>query len=651
MIPSALIPFGSRRRAAAAVLALAVLVLAALPAAAQTTAKTKEKPDQDKPVRIITEEIQVVGQAPKEQPVATVTRIEQIRLDLNRPLDLAEAIRYAPGVSVTVGNKSEFTLKLRGMDARRIVLLIDGVPSYEPYYGTFDLKTVAAAGIQTLQITKGPSSVLYGPNTLGGIVNVITKRPGDDPFLTVNAGFGADRTQAGGLDGGVRWGRFALVGNVGWQASHGYAYPDEAAGTDIFYANTAYHRLNLNGKIFYAPNDRTEIMVNGNVYSSDYGMPAALGVQSARYWHFKNWDRYGLNAGGYTSLGGDSTLRFRAFGVNYQNTLDQYKDAAMTKRQFESTFDNTVYGAFALAEFGLGAGNRLKASLSFQRDEARIQDDAGLPFDAYDQGTFSAALEDVFSLAEKWQVIGGLSLDVIDKFTGDSASRLNPMIGVRFLPFEALDVHVSASMKSRMPNMRALYSTSGGNPDLLSETGTNAELGATWSKGVFVSASVFTYRFKNMIDSYVLADGSKRYLNVGKAHIAGAEIQVQKTVGPLEATIGYTYLDHRNESDDRPLDALSPHRLNFDLTLRPLGGLRLSAFGLYGSTSSWWDSKTMANVEIPGYFNLDAVLAYRVKTVEVFLKATNIFNQYIYTEPIYPWRGRFVEIGAKIDVF
>jgi len=91
--------------------------------------------------------------------------------------------------------------------------------------------------------------------------------------------------------------------------------------------------------------------------------------------------------------------------------------------------------------------------------------------------------------------------------------------------------------------------------------------------------------------------------------------------------------------------------LNFDLTVKPLAGLRLSAFGLYGSTSSWWDSKKSVNVEIPSYFNLDAVLACRVKMVEVFLKASNIFNQYIYTEPIYPWRGRFFEIGAKVDVF
>ena len=118
-------------------------------------------------------------------------------------------------MNVTIGSKHEATLKLRGMDSRRIALLIDGVPSYEPYYGSFDLKTVSAAGLDSIQVTKGPSSVLYGPNTLAGIVNVITRRPGEDPFLTVQGSLGAKKPHSAGLDGGFRLNRFSFVGDVG----------------------------------------------------------------------------------------------------------------------------------------------------------------------------------------------------------------------------------------------------------------------------------------------------------------------------------------------------------------------------------------------------------------------------------------------------
>lgn len=630
---------------------LAVIIVlpgTALPSSLQQAEKQDQKTEKQTK---ITEEIQVVGKLPREQPVATVTRIEATKIEENKPLDLSEVLRYAPGVNVTVGNKYEFTLKLRGMDSRRIALLIDGVPSYEPYYGSFDLKTISAAGLDSLQITKGPSSVLYGPNTLAGIVNVITRRPQGEPFLVLRASGGTRKTYSTELDGGFQIGKFALAGGVSSQQSDGFAYPDPSTGSEVYWKNSDYQRLNLSAKVYYAPSAGTEIMVNGGTYASEYGMPPAVGVQRARYWHFKDWDRTTLNAGGYTSLGGGSILRFRAFMVSYQNTLDQYKDAAMKVRQFESTFDNSVYGAFALAELALAPSNSLKVSLNFQKDIARTQDDVGLPFTEYDQGTFSAAVEDHFSLSPSWKIVGGLSLDVIDKFIGGSASRVNPLFGIKFTPTDRLDFHLSFAQKSRLPNMRALYSSSNGNPDLLSETGTNGEIGVSWEGPLTVSASIFLYSFKNMIDTMTLPDGTRKYWNVGKARINGFEVQAGRSIGGLEGTLSYTYLDHRNVTDDRPLDALSPHTLSFDLTARPLERLRLSLYGLFASKSNWFDFTAVKMLSIPEYFNLDAVAAYEVGRVEVFLKASNIFNDYIYSEPIFPWRSRYFEAGAKVRIF
>ncbi|MBN1940430.1 MAG: TonB-dependent receptor, partial [Candidatus Aminicenantes bacterium] len=500
-------------------------------------------------------------------------------------------------------------------------------------------------------ITKGPSSVLYGPNTLAGIVNVMTRRPGEDPYLSVQGSLGGNKTRNVVLDGGFRLNRFAFSGVAGYQDSDGFTYPDPETGEKNDWMNTYYKRFNLNAKVYYTPNDDTEIMINGGLYQSDYGMPPAVGIQKARYWYFKNWDRYALNAGGFTSLADGVTLRFRAFYVNYRNTLDQFKDKEMTKRQFEGTFDNYVYGAFALSEFVLSSSNTLKASLNYQRDLARTQDDVGLPFDEYDQGTFSAAVEDHLSLGDKWKVIGGLSFDLISKYSGGTYNRLNPMIGLKFTPNEALDMHVSFSQKSRFPNMRAMYSHSSGNPDLLSEMGTNVEGGFTWDGPVRISGSLFTYRFKNMIDSLTLADGTKRYWNVGKARIDGFEIQLSKSLGWVEGTLNYTNLDHRNETDNRPLDLISCSSLSFDLTLRPAAGLRLSVFGLSASEAPWYDFSSLTILRVPGYFNLDVVAAYDFGRFELFVKVSNIFDDYLYTEPIFPWRSRFFEFGARVDVF
>ncbi|MGB8951417.1 MAG: TonB-dependent receptor [Candidatus Aminicenantales bacterium] len=644
-----LISSNDRFKKLARFLSLCLLFLAALP----ISIFSQEKGDQEKTLEKqiqITEEILVIGKAPKELPVSTVTRLDFTRIDRHKPRDLSEVIKYAPGVMVTFGDKDVYSLKLRGMDARRIALLVDGIPVYEPYFSTFDLKTVAAAGMDSIQITKGPSSVLYGPNTLGGIVNIITRRPGPDPFLSFRGSYGAQNTRSLGLDAAFQWKPIAFAGTVDFQDSRGFFYPDETGETNKR-TNSDYQRFNLNAKLYYTPSSRTEIMINGGIYQSEYGMPAALFIQKSRYWRFKNWDRYTLNAGGLTAIGERSTLRFRTYFVQYRNTLDQFYDAAMTLRQFESTYDNSVFGLFALGDFFLSSAHSLKLSLNYQKDIARTRDDAGLPWNKYNQGTFSIGLEDHYSISERWKLIGGLSLDYLDKFRGENKFKLNPLAGIKFSPGDYLDLHLSFSMKSRFPSMRSLYSESSGNPDLLSETGSNWEIGLTYNKGFLLTGAAFLYSFRDMIDTVRLPDGTRRYFNIGKAYINGFEMQIQKSFSGLELVLNYTYLDHNNQSDNRPLDALPHHNVNFELSVFPFRKFRASLFGLAASSSSWYDYSANTLLNIPSYFSLDALLDLDFKELDIFLKISNVLDHYFYTEPGFPLRGRYIELGVKINIF
>jgi outer membrane receptor protein involved in Fe transport len=634
-------------------LLLATLSLGLSPALAQETKEDqKAKKEEEKTVKI-TEEILVVGKAPKDVPLATVSTIVATEIERLKPRDLSDIIRFIPGSMVTFGDKDTYTLKLRGISANRIALLVDGVPVYEPYFATFDLKTVSAGGIDTVQVTKGPSSVLYGPNTLGGLVNVITKRPTQRPSLSFSGSYGDADTYSLGADGSYAWERFSLAANALYQDSGGFYYPDPELNRTLR-TNSDYERLNLNAKLYYTPSSSTEIMVNGGLYQSEYGMPAALFTQRARYWRFPKWDRSTLNAGGFTSLGGEAVLRFRTFYVNYFNTLDWFNDPAMTDLSSSSTYDNSSYGGFALAEMPTGDRNTLKASLLYQKDIARIQDDTGEPWDRFDQGTLSAGIEDHFSLTDEWKIIGGLSLDYINKFTsGENNTSLNPLIGIKFTPNDDIDFHVSFARKSRFPSMRALYSQSSGNPDLLAESGTALEFAATWNGPFYVTGSVFFNRFRNFIDTIQLPNGTRQYVNVGKAHINGFEVQVQKNLSWLAATVNYTYLDHANDTSapKRPLDAQPKYNLNFDVSFFPAKGIRIGYYGLLGSKSWWYDSRSQTLLDIPRYFDLDIIASYTFRErYEIFFRLGNIYDDYFYTEPGFPWRGRYVEVGVKLDV-
>ena len=641
-----------RSRAALLVPALVLSAAMAHPSSAfSQSAPDKKKQQEDKKQETaprITEEILVVGEAPSDLPVSTVISLGSTEIERLKPLDLSGIVKYAPGAMVTVGSKDEFTLKLRGFDNKRIALLVDGVPVIDPYYGSFDLKTVAAGNVETVQVTEGPSSVLYGPNTMGGIVNVITRRPGPEPRLSLAASYGDRNTRGLAVDSSYLWGKFGFAVTAGYQDSNGYGYRDPS-GVEQSRANSDYNRTNLNLKLYYYPTGTSEIMVNAGYYHSAYGMPPDL-YGRARYWRFPDWDRAMLNAGGFTALGERSSLRFRAFYVGYQNSLDFFIGPAMTVRQSRSTFDNADYGVFGLGDFTLAPWNALKLSVYFQADKVRTQDDVGLPWTEFDQGTFSGGIEDHITLTGQWRVIVGASWDYLDKFEGENTSRLNPLVGLKYSPVEALDLHLSYAGKSRFPSMNSLYSPGQGNPNLESERASTFELGAAYDRGITLKGAVFATKVFDLVNSFRLPNGLRTYFNIGEARMNGLEFLVQKSWSRLTGTVNYTYLDHRNVTDDRPLDVLPDHTLSLQLDVALPAKLRLGVAGLFASKSYWYDNNARELLTIPAYGYLDLVLSWSAGDFAPFVKVANVFDEYFYTEPGFPWRGRYLEVGLRADV-
>ena len=260
------------------------------------------------------------------------------------------------------------------------------------------------------------------------------------------------------------------------------------------------------------------------------------------------------------------------------------------------------------------------------------------------------AVENHWALSAGWTLIVGSSLDYLRKFEGPSTSRINPLAGLKFSPRENWEAHLSFSRKSRFPSMRSLYSPSSGNPGLLSESGNLWELGATWTGPVFLSGAVFFNHFDDMIESVRLPDGSRRFYNVGKASIDGLEIQLRKSLKTQEAMISYTYLHHRNQTENRPLDALPRHNLSIELSFSPVRRLNWTIFGLLVSSSSWYDLAGQSLLPISGYGDFETVLSFSLPRFDIFLKVSNILNKAYFTEPGFPCRGRTLELGFKADI-
>jgi outer membrane cobalamin receptor len=206
------------------------LYISSIPILAAPQEKQKEKEKEKQKQQIITEEIVVEAQLPKELPISTTSSIKTEKIESLAPRNLSEVMSYTSGTFVSSGSKNEFRIKIRGFESQRIVLLYDGIPVYEPFFNSFDLKTITADEISNIKVVKGASSVLYGPNAMGGVVNVITKRP-NPPSFALNTLYDSNNSFSISSSGAVQWKSIFFSGFASFDKSDGFEWNQNGQNT------------------------------------------------------------------------------------------------------------------------------------------------------------------------------------------------------------------------------------------------------------------------------------------------------------------------------------------------------------------------------------------------------------------------------------
>lgn len=609
----------------------------------QKKEESKKEETKKETKAMLSEEIVVIGSTPREAPLASVTRLDARQIQTQRTTELAEILRQAPGVTVSLNGKNEFSLRLRGLESQRLTLLVDGVPIYEPFFSSFDLKSLPASGLEAIQITTGATSALYGPNVLGGVVNLITRRPAEETYLRLQTSLAEAKTSAFSLEGAKLVGQIGASASINYQHSDGFYYSD--GNRRIKRALSDYDRFNLNLKIMAYPGSTNELFLSAGLYRSAFGLPPALFSVRPRYWRFRNWDRDFFSLGGLHSPFPQFNFLWRLFLVKYNNSLEQYKDSSLTSLQALSTYRNDLAGLFCLVNYLPAEKFRLRTSLSWRQERARIQDNLNLPFQKYRHESGSLGLENELSLKSGFRLVTGMSLDRLRKADGSILIRLNPLVGTIFSPADYLSLRFSFSLKSRFPTLHSLYASQVGNPGLTSETGRAMEAGLIWDRWLNFRLTAFDTQFHNLIEAIRLADGTRRYRNVHKARISGLELEIKKSIQRFSLSLCGQFLDHNNETEGRPLDTLPSRQLNLQATFQPVPPFEISISALAAGRSFWYDFLSRQLLTIPGYENIDFVLVYKRPHLELFFRVTNLLNKFFYTEPGFPWRARYFEAG------
>src|SRR5437867_5720823 len=140
---------------------------------------------------------------PLDRIPADVTVIAPERLESRRPLMIADALRWVPGIDVersgTIGKLTD--VRLRGADPRHTLVLYDGIPLNGPWLGIFDFADFMGSGRNQIEVFGGPASSLYGSGAVGGVIQILNAPSSEAPKRRLFAEYGEGRT----FRQGVAW--------------------------------------------------------------------------------------------------------------------------------------------------------------------------------------------------------------------------------------------------------------------------------------------------------------------------------------------------------------------------------------------------------------------------------------------------------------
>jgi iron complex outermembrane receptor protein len=232
-------------------------------------------------------------------------------------LDVGEALADLPGVTpVTLGQRGETQVNIRGFDSRQITLNIDGIPIYVPYDGNVDLSRLLTPGIAEIVVTKGLGSLMYGPNNMGGSINIVTQAPSKKLEGSITGGVTANQHKVYGNDFSVQLGsridnRWYVQGGVAVANRNGFPLsgdfqpvPAQPGGNRL---NAASHDINANLKVGFTPNATDDYALGIYTVDSDKDSPPYTGNtkrtgQPVRYWRWPQWNKQSVYFIGNTAV-------------------------------------------------------------------------------------------------------------------------------------------------------------------------------------------------------------------------------------------------------------------------------------------------------------------------------------------------------------
>lgn len=276
------------------------LFLVALAAPSHAAGNTSAFADTTKPVTFLREMIVTGARYPRAyyQSPQALSFVSRAQLREQAPVVTGDVLASLPGVDNSKDSPWEQRPVLRGLSGQRVLVLMDGVPMNSARGNGPHPSLVDPSQIERVEVVRGPSSVSYGSDALGGAINIITRgAPAPDGSHGVSgsasmSGSTADQTGGGSLELSPRLGAVTAHLAGGYRGASNFTSPDGEV------PHSSFRDYNGMGDLRWGPTANVTVDAGYQMYrGNDIGIPGLSSPTASypdgmqQFFAFKNYDR------------------------------------------------------------------------------------------------------------------------------------------------------------------------------------------------------------------------------------------------------------------------------------------------------------------------------------------------------------------------
>lgn len=555
---------------------------------------------------------------------------EPIRVEVLAREEIEEKMMMAPGdismllnetsglrVQTTSPSMGGANVRIHGLRGRYTQILSDGLPLYGGQSGALSMLQIPPMDLAQVEVIKGVASALYGASAMGGVVNLISRRPADDRELLLN------QTTRGGTDA-ILWASSDLSEQWGYTfLGSGHRQGMHDVNGDGWADLPGFQRVVARPRLFW--NDgagRSLFLTVGGTAESREGGTLSGAATPAGTAYAETLATGRLDAGlvGRMLLGGDRLLSVRASAMGQRH---DHRFGARTERDLHTT----AFGEVALT--GTERGHTWVVGAALQHDGYEARD---VPRFDYTHFIPSLFVQDEVSPAEWVTLAASGRLDAHSEY----GAVFNPRLSVLLRPGAEWNARASIGTGYFAPTPfteeTEVFGLSPVEPlgDLVVERSRSASLDLGRTIGDFeINGTLFGSEVRDPLMLRRLGDGRVQLFNAPEAtRTYGTDLLVRYHEEPFHLTATYAFIRSRE------LDPESGLRREVPLTPRHSAGVvgmwEAEEAGRVGLELYYVGRQELDGnpyrAESRPYLSLGALVERRIGRARVFLNGENLLD-------------------------